>query len=108
MDPRIKKVRDAIDERPALSASELAGEVGLRRSRLDELFKRQFGIGLGDYIRERRLKLAAKLLASSKREIKQIVEDVGYGHTSSFTRSFKRRFGMTPSEYRKSIGKNAK
>jgi AraC-like DNA-binding protein len=92
---------------PARSADDLAQDVGLRRSRLDELFKQQFGLSLGDYIRERRLKLAVKLLASSEKEIKQIAADVGYCHTSSFMRFFKRKFGMTPGRYRKSIGKTA-
>jgi len=100
-DLRIKEVRDALDENPALDAGDLARKVNLSRSRLDELFKRYASVGLGDFIRQQRLVLAAKLLESTDSRAKEIAHLVGYEHASSFTRAFKQFFGISPSEYRR-------
>jgi len=106
-DPRIQKVRDTIDHDPAVTRKQLQIKARLSRSRLDELFKRHVGIRLGDYIRARRLKEAAKLLETSEPNtsepgIKEIAHRIGYKHSSSFVRSFKLFFGVSPSDYRRS------
>jgi AraC-like DNA-binding protein len=100
-DLRIKKVRDAIDENPALGAGDLARKVNLSRSRLDELFKHYASVGLGDFVRQRRLVIGAQLLEATDSRIKEIADSVGYEHASSFARAFKQFFGISPSEYRR-------
>jgi len=101
-DRRIEEIRHAIDENPLLDLEELQIKAKLGRSRLDELFMRQVGVPLGDYVRERRLSLAAKLLETSDLRSKEIAHRIGYEHSSSFARSFKLFFGVSPSDYRRS------
>jgi len=46
-------------------------------------------------------KKASQLLETSFLSIKQVMAEVGYNSKAHFTRSFKRHFQVTPSEYRK-------
>jgi len=48
-----------------------------------------------------RMQKAAKLLATSRLSVKQIMALVGYDNKSHFVRHFRRLFGQAPSEYRK-------
>ena len=72
----------------------------LSRSRLQQLFKQQMGVLLGDYLVEQRLLKAADLLTTSNMSIKEIAFAVGYEHPSSFTRAFENRFARSPKRYR--------
>jgi len=67
------------------------------------LFHAIMGEPLGDYVRRRRLELAAvRLLSQPKVAVLQIALAVGFGSAESFSRAFRSRFGAAPSEYRKS------
>jgi hypothetical protein len=54
------------------------------------------------YIRRRRLELAAEQLRSSRGSISDLAIGAGFGDVTTFTRSFKRRYGVTPSRWRES------
>ena len=63
------------------------------------------GETLGDYIRRRRLEIAAMRLAGQPRlSILNVAISVGFGSTEAFARAFKARFGCTASTWRTSIG----
>ncbi|WP_277584856.1 AraC family transcriptional regulator [Psychrobacillus antarcticus] len=72
-------------------------------------FQRTFSIltdtSLGDYIRRRRLTLAAQELLNTDNKIIDISYKYGYDTPESFTKAFRKQNGITPSEARKSIGK---
>src|SRR5688572_141540 len=104
-DPRVQKIRENLRCNPKLNAAALAKSVCMSRSRLDALFKSEVGVSLGDYIRESCLKLARKWLESRDLSVKEIAYKIGYEHPSSFIRSFKSKFGMTPAAYRRSLAK---
>lgn len=72
----------------------------MSRGRLQQLFKEQMGVLLGDYLVEQRLQKAAELLATTNMSIKEISFAVGYEHQSSFTRAFENRFSRSPKRYR--------
>ena len=55
---------------------------------------------LGDYIRQRRLLLAAVELRTTERPIFDIAMDSGYVSQQTFSRVFRRQFDRTPSDYR--------
>lgn len=55
---------------------------------------------LGDYIRQRRLLLAAVELRTTERPIFDIAMDLGYVSQQTFSRVFRRQFDRTPSDYR--------
>jgi len=79
---------------------ELAREVGLSRSALAERFTRYLSEPPMAYLIRRRLKLAARALASTSRGVAEIAEDVGYESEAAFNRAFKREFGLPPARYR--------
>ena len=102
MDRRIRRVRSVLDSeyRDPPSVEELAGRVGLSTSRLAHLFRDEVGMSVQSYIVERRLLMAAMLIVQSDERISQIAYRVGFNDVSNFNHSFKRRFAMSPREYR--------
>ncbi len=67
------------------------------------MFQMVTGTTLGEYIRNRRMTLAAKELKESKRRIIDIALDYGYSSHESFSRAFKSVQGITPTQARKSF-----
>jgi AraC family transcriptional regulator len=71
------------------------------------LFAAWMGETLGDYIRRRRLELAAQRLAASPRlPVLQVALSVGFGSNEAFARAFKSCFGLTPTQWRRSKVRN--
>ena len=102
MDRRIRRVRTVLDEeyRDPPSIERMADAVGLSSSRLAHLFRSEVGMSIQSYIVERRLVMAAMLIVQSDERISQIAYSVGFGDVSNFNHSFKRRFAMSPRQYR--------
>ena len=61
------------------------------------------GQSIGDFIEDWRLRHAAQMLVKTNESIGVIMEDSGFVSRSHFNTSFRERFKMTPSEYRKAI-----
>ena len=58
-------------------------------------------MGPMEYLTQIRMQRAARLLQQSDRTVEQISMEVGYESPFSFSRSFKKIFGMAPREFRK-------
>jgi AraC-like DNA-binding protein len=101
LDPRVRKILIMIESGKRFSIRTLAFEFNLSPSHLWHLFKNQTGVAMGKWLSEKRLLIAAHLLANSYKSVKEIAHCVGYEHTSSFVRAFERRFGRAPARYRK-------
>ncbi len=67
---------------------------------LQRMFRTVTHQTLGDYIRQRRLLLAAVELRTTERPIFDIAMDLGYVSQQTFSRVFRRQFDRTPSDYR--------
>lgn len=67
---------------------------------LCHLFKERTGTTLMDYVTERRIEKAKLLLSTSNEKVESIAMKVGYNNANSFSRMFKKRTGISPSEYR--------
>ena len=104
MDRRIRRTKSVLDQqyRDPPSMEQLAEDVGLSVSRLAHLFRDETGMSIQSYIVERRLFMAAMLIVQSDEQISQIAYRVGFGDVSNFNHSFKRRFAMSPRQYRAS------
>ena len=102
MDRRIKRVVSLLDQqyRDPPSIEQLADAVGLSASRLAHLFREEMAMSIQSYIVDRRLVMAAMLIVQTDERISQIAYSVGFGDVSNFNHSFKRRFAMSPREYR--------
>lgn len=100
---KLKKILKYIENNymHKITIADAATEVGLSQSHFMKYFKNTMGTSFIDYLGEYRLTMASRLLLSSESSILAISEEVGYDNLSYFNRTFKRRFGMTPSAYRK-------
>lgn len=86
------------DEKVGLDA--LAEKSGYSRWYLNRLFSLRTGMGLGTYLRRHRLEAASEELMRSEKTIAEIAERYHYESQQTFTRAFKRHFGMPPGEWR--------
>ena len=84
-----------------LSLASLAAYAGYTEYYFSKKFKREVGITLAEYIREKRLKKAAMLLRSTELDVQQIAMRMQFCSQSYFTDSFRKQFGVSPSKYRK-------
>ncbi len=96
---RAKDIADARYFDP-LTVKELAAAAGLSPSHFSREFKRAFGESPHQYLLTRRLERAAALLRNTDRSVTEICFAVGLNGLGSFTSSFRRIYGTTPSAYR--------
>jgi len=92
-----------MDQRMAMppTVTELARELGTNVRKLTGLFRKRFGMTVTEYFAEQRLETACRLLAQCHQQIQIIGVRVGYRNAGDFTRAFRRRYGMSPRNYRR-------
>jgi len=81
----------------------LASEVGMSRSRFAERFSDLMGTGPMAYLADWRLQKALSLLDDSRCSVQQVALRTGYRSPAAFTRAFAGKFGVPPTEYRRSL-----
>ena len=79
----------------------MAEFIGLSRSELQHLYKKNFGVTLMEDVISGRMEKAKALLARSKLTIAEIAAKCGYKTEFHFMRQFKQKTGFTPSEFRR-------
>ena len=82
------------------SLGELAGDLHCSERHFSRLFREEFGVPLRARQIELRLQRARHLLVDSEAKIINVAYDSGYRHLGLFNAMFKKRFGVTPSEWR--------
>ena len=83
-----------------LSLAQLAELVNLSPWHFARLFRVSFGEPPHSFVLRRRLEVAQQKLQSGDDKILAIALESGFGDQSQFTRAFRRRFGVTPGQYR--------
>ena len=83
-----------------LCSNQIGEELGLSAGYLSRIFKKEMGITLSGMINEVRLREAVVKIVSTDETIKDIMESVGIYNQSYFVVLFKKKYGMSPSEYR--------
>ena len=106
LDQKMEKTRLYTDT--DLTLKTLANTTGLTQKRLVSLFKNHPKYAnLGDYLNEKRVLLACRLLREKPNwTIEAIGTEAGFGSRRTFQMEMKRRFGITPMQYRQGM-KNA-
>jgi AraC-like DNA-binding protein len=97
------RARDLADFRyfEPLTVDDMARAAGLSRGHFTRTFTQVFGESPHQYLLTRRLERAAALLRTTDWPVSRICFAVGLGSLGSFTTSFRRMFGRTPTAYRK-------
>jgi AraC-like DNA-binding protein len=92
-----------LHDRPAhdWTLEELARAAGMSRSVLAERFAEVVGVPPMQYLSQRRMQLAADLLAATSLSLAEIAQRVGYGSETSLSRAYKRHVGVAPAEWRR-------
>lgn len=100
----IQRVVDEIENRLGedLKFSTVARLSNFSEFHFHRVFQFIVGLPVMDYVRKRRLVLAAQRVAYSKDKLLDIALDCGFGTPESFIRAFRKMYGTTPGEYRKS------
>ncbi len=99
-----KKIEKIItsDLRQHHPAWELAEEFSISETSLKNYFRGVYGQNISVYLREIRMNKAGELLATTRLSVAEIAEQVGYLNQSKFASVFKKQFGVSPLEYRRS------
>ena len=79
---------------------ELASEYHISSSHLSHIFKNITGYAPIEYLSVCRLSAAKNLLSSTDKSIKEIIDLCGFSDESNFSRTFREKVGMTPTEFR--------
>jgi AraC-like DNA-binding protein len=96
------RAKDLADARyfDPIDVDDMAAAAGLSRAHFTREFRRAFGDTPRGYLLTRRLERAAALLRNTDRSVAEICFDVGLTSVGSFTTSFTRMFGASPTVYR--------
>jgi len=98
----LARAKDLADSRyfEALDVGDLARAAGLSRAHFSREFKRAFGESPHAYLLTRRLERAAAMLRLTDNSVAEICFSVGLQSVGSFTSSFTRTYGVSPTAYR--------
>jgi AraC-like DNA-binding protein len=100
---RLCRARDYMSaclDRP-LTLAEIAGAACLSPNHLLRSFRRAFGLTPHQYLTARRMERARKLLADRNLSVTDVCLSVGFESLGSFSRTFRRHTGLSPSECRR-------
>ncbi len=97
------QLRAYVDEHYAdndLSVSGMSGRFGYSANYLGNLFKNAYSVSINDYINQRRVRQAQRLIDETALHIYEIAFRVGFSDQNYFSRIFKKYTGLSPREYR--------
>ena len=89
-----------------LTIDQLSARFRISPTALKDIFRQTYGRPIHQYLLEKRVQHAAELLHRSSLSIVDIAAAVGYNSASQFGVAFKRRYQLTPSQYRRQARKS--
>lgn len=92
--------------REPVNQEKIAEKAGLSVSRLNVLFRRDFGITPVQMLIRKRMEYARMLLADPMKTVTEVAQATGYSDMNYFVRAFRKRNGITPAAFRKNAGRN--
>jgi len=106
-DEEVKKAQDFIEKNfhERITIDELSNKFAISRRSLERRFKRATNNTVSEYIQRVKIEAAKKTFETSRKNITEVMLDVGYSDTKAFRGIFKRITGMTPLDYRNKYNK---
>ena len=83
-----------------ISVEDVAANAGFSIDYFNRIFLTHTGFTVTAYMNYVRLKNATKLLRTTDKSVLEIALEIGYDSHEGFTKAFKKKYGVTPSEYR--------
>ncbi|GAB3900386.1 helix-turn-helix domain-containing protein [Larkinella knui] len=108
-DEPVKKAQEFIEKnfQDKITIDQLAEMHALGRRNLERRFKKATSNTVAEYIQRVKIEAAKKNLEISRKNINEIMYDVGYSDTKAFRTIFKKITGLSPIEYRNKYNKEA-
>ncbi|MDB5272869.1 MAG: helix-turn-helix-domain containing protein AraC type [Chitinophagaceae bacterium] len=108
-DEEVKKTQTFIEQhyQDKITVDELADNFAMGRRSLERRFKKATSNTVTEYIQRVKIEAAKKRFESSRKNINEVMFDVGYNDTKAFRDVFKKITGMTPIDYRNKYNKEA-
>ncbi len=108
-DLAIEKIQDYIEDNYAgrITVEDLANFVNIGRRTFERRFKEATRNTPTEYIQRVRIEAAKKFFEASRKNVSQVMFDVGYTNTKAFRDVFRKITGLTPTEYRNKFAKVA-
>ncbi len=82
-------------------AAAVAAALGITARRLEGLFNADLGMGPGAYARDLRLQAARRMVTDTRHPLQEVALRTGFASQGAFSRAFKARFGLSPSQLRR-------
>ena len=82
-----------------MTVGALAERVHLSTSHFSEIFRKETGMTPLQYLTNERMGFAAFTLLTEERPVQEVAALIGYEEASTFSRSFKRQFGLSPQAF---------
>ncbi len=106
-DEPVKKAQEFIEQNVAdkISVEDLASKFAIGRRNFERRFKKATNNTPIEYIQRVKIEAAKKSLEASRKNVAEVMYDVGYSDTKSFRSVFKKITGMSPVDYRNKYNK---
>jgi YesN/AraC family two-component response regulator len=98
-----RKINELIEKRyadPDLDVNRIAFELSLSPTYMSRIYRQHSLSGIVDVINDTRMNKAREMLERTDWSVAEIAEKIGYSNNSYFHRVFKKKFGVTPKDYR--------
>ena len=108
-DEPIKKAQELIEAnfQDKMTVDELAAQLCIGRRNLERRFKKATANTVVEYMQRVKIEAAKKNLESGRKNVNEVMYDVGYSDTKAFRTVFKKITGLSPIEYRNKYNKAA-
>ncbi len=103
IDLAVKFIDDNISY--SLTCVDVADCVHVSLRHLNRLCEKSLSMSIADLILSRKIRYAKKLMSDPSRSILSVAEETGFSSQQQFSKSFKRIEGITPTQYKKDLGK---
>lgn len=81
------------------SVGEISRKLHYIESYISTVFRQKMGVTLQSYIRDKKLETAKMLLEYGNRTVNEVAELMNFENVQSFSKSFKKKYGITPHMY---------
>jgi transcriptional regulator GlxA family with amidase domain len=108
-DEPIKKAQELIEAnfQDKMTVDELAAQLCIGRRNLERRFKKATANTVVEYMQRVKIEAAKKNLETGRKNVNEVMYDVGYSDTKAFRTVFKKITGLSPIEYRNKYNKMA-